>query len=202
MPRTPSRLVVARILDAADTVLDTDGPAGLTAAAVADAAGVSLQTVYNRFGSFEALLDRSATRGFRSLTAALLDLDHRPLGEIDDPLAMLIELWRRYHAFAVARPQLHRFLFDEPQPWRSARAASAESEHVRLVTAVVQRALDAGRLLPGRSEEVTDRLLAAARGAIELEMSRRGRANGGATTGYDAVMATMIRGLRPSAQLR
>ncbi|MGI9157431.1 MAG: TetR/AcrR family transcriptional regulator [Marmoricola sp.] len=59
------------LLDAADRVLVTEGPAGFTLAKAADAAGVSAATLIKRFGSKERLFLRLSQRWVASLDPLL-----------------------------------------------------------------------------------------------------------------------------------
>jgi len=88
------------------------------------------------------------------------------------PLDRLTELFRRMRSFALTDPNRYRFLFETPMPWRSPRTEDAE---------------------------LTLRLLANAHGAIQAELTQRGRR--GQTVDAEATVATMIRGLRPRRTL-
>lgn len=197
MERTPSRQVVTSVVAAAGRVLATAGPEGLSARAVAAEAGISVQTIYNRFGSFDAVLDDLADKGFRDLGKRILDLQLAPLPDAGDPLAVLIEALRRYRSFALEQPRLHRFLFEVELSARTRRTAQ---ETLSVIAVATRNAVDAGLLLPGPPAELSRRLLAATHGSLQLELS--GWAGGAAAGGHDAVVATMVRGLRPGAQLR
>lgn len=200
MRRTPTREVVGRIRSGAATVLATRGAGAVTPEAVATAAGVSKQTVYNRFGGRDALLDDVATAGYRRLSADLVGQPGAGLGSMADPLGMLIEVFRRYRTFALAEPELHRFLFDRaPQSGfvPSKRTDEARREVFAVFVAVTRLAVEAGRLLPGDPSDFARRLLAAASGSVRLESGDDDR-----DAVFEATMATVIRGLRPSDQLR
>jgi AcrR family transcriptional regulator len=71
------------LLDAADAVLLTDGPAQFTLARAADAAGVSAATLVKRFGSKERLFLRLSQRWVASLDEHL----HARAAGHDTPLA-------------------------------------------------------------------------------------------------------------------
>ena len=197
MGRTPSRQVVIRILETSESVLAASGFAAVTPTTVAAAAGVSPQTIYNRFGSMEALFDDLATRGFRSLTEDIVGDPGALVTATGGPLQWPTEVLRRYRRFAMEDPHRHRFLFDGDRPWWSDRTRLVATGPVDALVAVAQRAIEAGVLLPGDPADVANRLLAAAEGAIRLELAGRGSA-----AEFEATVATMIRGLRPSAQVR
>lgn len=197
MTRTSSAETVGNVRAAAARVLARTGYSGLTIRAVAAEAGTSTQSIYNRFGSKQELLDDVAVIGYRRLAERLLDLRGRSLADVADPLTALIEVVRRYGDAARAEPELHRFLFGAPVAGYvlSARAQRARREAIVLIEMVVARAVGEGALLPGEPAEIAGRLLAAVEGSLRLEWT------GFEVTGGAAV-ATMIRGLRPSAQLR
>lgn len=197
MTRTSSSETVPAARAAAAAVLAREGPGGLTIRAVAAEAGIAPQSIYNRFGSRQELLDDVAVIGYRRLIERLLDLRGDSLAEVADPLMALIEVLRRYQAAARAEPELHRFLFRPPADGYvpSTRAQEVRREAIELIETVVARAITGGALLPGEPAETAGRLLAAAEGGLRLEWADL-------EVDGDAAVATMIRGLRPSAQLR
>ena len=199
MVRTPSRQVPERVVAAADRVLRRDGPTGLQVRAIAVEAEVSAQTVYNRFGSIEAVIDDLATVAHRRLQQRLLDLDVRPLTAVGDPLWLIIELLRRYRRFVHTEPHLDRLLFDPPTGLftPSTRTVAAEAETRRLLEVAVAKALEAGLLLPGPADELAWRLWALTSGASRAELVLPGRED----RRFDGALATMVRGLRPRAHL-
>ncbi|MEM9135595.1 MAG: helix-turn-helix domain-containing protein, partial [Actinomycetota bacterium] len=91
MARTPSGELETRILDAAVELLTEVGAGALTQRAVAKAANVSLQSIYNRFGSKHDLLDAVANAGFVELTEALRSEGGIPLASIEDPIDNIVE---------------------------------------------------------------------------------------------------------------
>ena len=70
-PRTDSVALVTKVLDAAEELLEAQGPTALTARAVAATAGVSPQSIGNRFGSLDEVLGDLSARGFRRLIGRL-----------------------------------------------------------------------------------------------------------------------------------
>ena len=200
MNRTRSAELVPVIRKAAHRVLAEAGSAGITIRAVATEANVSPQSLYNRFGNREALLDDVATAGYRALSTTMLGHGHRQLATISDPLLRLTELFRRYRIVALAEPSVHRFLFDEPMPWRSGRTREAAAEPFGLAVAATRMAIDAGLLIPGDAVDLAGRIWACAEGTIRLELASLDRLP--AHPHFEATLATMVRGLRPSAQLR
>lgn len=199
MARTPSRQVPERVVAAAGRVLQRQGPTGLRVRAVAAEAEVSPQSISNRFGSIDAVIDDLATAGHRRLQGRLLDLGLQPLPAVDDPLWLVIELLRRYRRFVHTEPHLDRLLFDPPPGLftPSARTISAAAETRHLLEVAVAKAVAAGRLLPGPADELAWRLWVLTSGAARAEVGFPSRE----TRWFDGALATMVRGLRPRAHL-
>jgi AcrR family transcriptional regulator len=195
MTRTASFDVAPTIVAAGRRVVARSGAQSLTLRDVAAEAEVSPQSLYNRFGTRQALLDDVATDGLRRLIEAIMGADERPLASVGDPLLAIVEVLRRHRRFALAEPRLERFLFDDDvdgfEP--STRTRSRREECLGILAAVTGRAMAAGLLLPGDRDDIAGRLWAVARGALDLGFDDRR---------FEAAVATMIRGLRPSAQLR
>jgi len=64
--------------------------------------------------------------------------------------------------------------------------------------------MEAELLLPGRADEIAWRLWATTRGAVRLELTEPADQTdpSAAKRRFDGTVATMIRGLRPSEQIR
>ena len=69
-----------------------------------------------------------------------------------------------------------------------------------LAVAATRMAIDAGLLIPGDAVDLAGRIWACAEGTIRLELASLDRLP--AHPHFEATLATMVRGLRPSAQLR
>jgi AcrR family transcriptional regulator len=160
-----------------------------------------VQSIYNRFGSFEALLDDLANRGFRDLGQQILDLELAPLPDAGDPLATLVEALNRYRTWALDRPELHRFMFEADLSTRTRQTADRT---VGIIVAAAGNGARAGLLLPEPAPLLANRLLAALHGSLQLELTgwTTDTPPPGVTTGPGDNVATMLRGLTPTAQLR
>ena len=88
-----SRERLRRVLDAADDVLASEGPAAFTTTRVADAAGVSVGSVYRFFPDKEAIVEALAVRywsDFEDLVAGVAEADQtQPL---DDPVGAVLDV--------------------------------------------------------------------------------------------------------------
>lgn len=198
MARTPTHELEGAILAAADAELADVGPAALTLRSVAKRAGVSPQSIYNRFADKHALLDEVCHLGFVRLRAHLLDAEGSPLSAITDPVANLAEGLRRYRGFAVEQPHHYGVMFDAPIPDFSIsdRTIGTAFESLRVLIDAVADAVDLGALAPIDPLVGAQRIWAAAHGVLRFERHDVGFVEDWAIH-YDATVATMLRGLAP-----
>src|SRR5262245_10123100 len=96
--RTASHQVSAALLNAAETVLDRDGTAGVTVRSVAHEAAVSPMSVYNRFESKEGLIVALAMRALEQLAGAIDE------PEDVEPVERFRRACRSYRDFALRHP--------------------------------------------------------------------------------------------------
>ena len=145
------------ILDAALTVLEAQGPGGLTTRAVCEAAGVKSPTLYHYFGDKDGL-ERAVVR--RGLADFMRRKQHSPA--VDDPMDQLRAGWDVALEFALKRPALFSLLSlhvrTEPE---------LVAEAYALMQSRVQRLVDMGRLL-GPIDAAARAVWAASQGAIAL----------------------------------
>lgn len=135
------------LLSAAASLLEREGPDGVTTRAVCAAANVRAPTLYHHFGDKNGLLDALVAEG---IEAFLKRKQSSP--ETHDARADLVFGWEAFIEFALERPQLFRLITqrvgDNPQildaamATTTARLARLASED-RLVTdvAVARRCL-------------------------------------------------------------
>src|SRR5690349_8759776 len=119
--RTPSAAVEGSLLDAAERLLERDGPDALTVRGIAAEAGVAPMGVYNRFGSKDGVLDALFIRGFDEFEVALRAVDE------PDPRRALIAAGVAYRRFAKEHPQLYGLMFEN----RSATFVPSEAAYER-----------------------------------------------------------------------
>jgi AcrR family transcriptional regulator len=99
-----------RMLDAALALLDRDGMAGATIAAISRESGVSNGALYHRFGDRRGLLLATHDRFLSRLEADWLTAS-APIWAIDDPAVLLTELVERYlQVFTEHRRTFRAFL--------------------------------------------------------------------------------------------
>lgn len=105
--RTPA--LRQRIRAEALALLESNGPAGLRARAVAEAAGTSTAAVYELFGDKSGLIRSLYDEGFDQLRAEL-----EALPSSGDPAEDLRALFQGTRHFARTRPELFEVMFARP----------------------------------------------------------------------------------------
>ena len=131
-----SRATVDTILAATARVLVKKGFDGLTTNAVAEAAGVSIGSLYQYFPSKEALVAALIEQHIEEMNSAIL---HELTRVAQLPMAQavraVIELTIRAHS---VEPELHRVLTEQvPRVGRLARLAEADSICRRMVSGIL-----------------------------------------------------------------
>jgi AcrR family transcriptional regulator len=168
--RTPSAAVESSLLDAAEALLERDGPEALTVRGIAAEAGVAPMGVYNRFGSKDGVLDALFIRGFDEFEAALRAVDE------PDPKRALIAAGVAYRRFAQDHPQMYGLMFEN----RSATFVPSEAAHERAAATFqhlvrhVEAAMRARVIRKGDPIEVAQRLWSACHGVVSLELRGMG----------------------------
>jgi AcrR family transcriptional regulator len=109
--RVHDQLTAAALLDAAETIVDEQGPGSLTVRGVAQAVGATTRSVYTTYGSKEGLLVALGSRAFDMLGSAV-----RALPTTDDPVGDLIRAATTgFRGFARGHPAL--FQLGIEQTW-------------------------------------------------------------------------------------
>lgn len=139
-PRLRSRLVAA-----ARSLLDEEGPAALTARAVAQRAGVTEATVFNNFGARHGLLLALVREGIPEYGDFVAQVEHGPQTSID---AWLIGVFHAAWAFMRATMPLtgHQVLSRRGEPQDAPPSPFFDAHQV--LTAQLTRLLGEGRLTP------------------------------------------------------
>ncbi len=136
------------VLDAAEKIVDEQGPRALTARNVAGAVGYTPGTIYNLFSSLDDLVVH--------LNGATLDRLYDVLVRVKlsgDPEIDLGNLLKAYVGFLEAHPNLWNLLFDHRLP-DGVELPDWYPKKVDRVFAVAEDAL-AGLFGPGQGEEKT-----------------------------------------------
>ncbi len=196
--RTPSADVRQALVDAAVSVLERDGYAGLTVRAVAVEAGVAPMGVYNHFAGKPGLVAAVLGRGFDGLTAAVTP----PVGlAAGDRLRACGIGYRR---FALANPVTYTLMFGRPPEPGQAAAGSESSAHRAARAAAAFQALVTeveigqrhGSLAAGDPPAMAQAIWAAVHGAVSLELAGTARIPDLKDT-YTRVLEMIERGLAP-----
>ncbi|PQA78666.1 TetR/AcrR family transcriptional regulator [Rhodoferax sp. TS-BS-61-7] len=145
------------ILDAAEALLETHGPAGLTTRAVCEAAGIKAPTLYHYFGDKSGLERALIQRGLDEF----MQRKRAPHASAD-PLEQLRFGWDIALEFALKRPTLYALIAQHAltQPTLIADAHA-------LMQARVQRLVDLGRF-QGPTEDAARAVWAASQGVLSL----------------------------------
>jgi len=154
------------LLAAAHDLLATEGAGALTVRRIATAAGMSTMNVYSRFGGKDGVLDELFTDGFRRLS------DHMSATpQTDDPMADLRTCGAAYRQFARENPTYYSLMFDRVAPDFLPSEIARENALKTLgqLARRVQRAMDAGALMPGDAFQVATGLWACEHGLVSLE---------------------------------
>lgn len=163
-----------RLVAAALSVLESDGPAAIQARTLASAIGASTMAVYTHFGGMPKLIEAVTDEGFARFAAYV-----RRVPRTDDPVADLMAQGLAYGEFAMRNPQLYRLLFgladlgrvqkrsSDATPWDLTEALDALS----LPVSAVERVIEAGRIRPQDPASVANQILSATHGFVLLAMS-------------------------------
>ena len=156
----------ARILEAAEALLEERGIDGIQVREVAERAKTSTMGVYSRFGGKSGLLDRLYVRGFERLREAATPIQGR--GEPGEELERMAEAYRGH---AHQWPRHYDLMFGRGVPGFEPSAEARETALAGFQVWVdsVKRATDAG-LLSGPPEENAFRLWALNHGYVSLEL--------------------------------
>lgn len=133
------------VLSAAETLVRDNGPAGLTARALARAIGYTPGTIYLLFHNLDDVI--------LHVNARTLDRLHTPMAEAADsrtrPLQQLKKVARAYVDFAAADPNLWRLCFEHRLPEDMAGPAWLD-ERIQGLVAIVMQPLRAA--VPGADQ--------------------------------------------------
>lgn len=133
----------AALLDAATSVLISQGAAALTVRRIATEAGMSTMNVYSRFGGKDGVIDELVADGFAKLAEAM-----RATPLSGNPVADLWECGKAYRAFALEHRAYYTVMFQNAvpdfHPSQDARAAATAA--LEVLAERLQSAMDAGVL--------------------------------------------------------
>lgn len=163
-----------RLVAAALTVLERDGPRALQARRLASEVGASTMAIYTHFGGMPKLIEAMTREGLSRFAEHV-----RRVPQTDDPMADLIAGGLAYGEFALRNPQLYRLLFgltelaradQEPEAaaiWELAEGVDALS----VLVGAVERAIDAGRIRRQDATSAATQILCTTHGFVLLMMT-------------------------------
>lgn len=190
--RTASDQVSAALLDAAETVLDRDGAAGVTVRAVAQEAGVAPMGIYNRFDGKDGLLDALAVRAFDALALAIA-VDAGP-----PPADRLRHACRGYRAFALSHPAQYALMFATGSP-AAPRDSPVRARGRRVFDTLVGMVGDVTDPLGSSSapdlDDTSQAVWYAIHGAVTIEIAEVGQTADAATT-FERTLDLMVAALQ------
>ena len=166
--RTPSAEVMGLLLDAAEAILEAEGPDALSVRRIAADAGVAPMGVYNHFDSKAGIIDALFARSFDRLARSMASLS-----EIPDPLEALLVGSERDRALALSHPAAYELMFQrsvkgfEPSPAAKEVALGSLAQ----LLAAVERAIGSGALAPNDPMMVTQMIWASCHGWVTLELN-------------------------------
>lgn len=163
--RTASEQVSVALLNAAEAVLDRSGTAGVTIRAVAAEATVAPMSVYNRFGSKDALLSALAMRALDELGAVI----DTPASV--EPAERLRRACRSYRGYALAHPARYLLIFAVGSPLEDQTSPAAV--HGRVVFDVLVELIRAVMVGEQAAEpiEAAQGVWAAVHGAVTIDIA-------------------------------
>ena len=188
--RTASTDVRAALVNAAERLLEAEGPDALAVRRIALEAGVAPMGVYNHFGSKQGIVDELFQRGFDTLRDTFADIDRT------DARAALVESGLQYRALALRRPRTYGVMFDravadyEPSP---AAREHAQASFAELV-ALVQHGMDEGVIRADDATDAAQQMWSACHGAVSLELRGLGFVDD-RDAHHRRLVETMLRGL-------
>ncbi len=167
-PRRTDPELATALLEAAASLLATEGTAGLTTRRLAAAVGASTTVVYTYFGGMDNLIRAMVHEGFTRL--------HRRMATVQsstDPVADIMALGYAYRANALQYPQLYLVMFGSAALGGFA-LAEGDRQHGRYtlepLAEAVSRAIDHGRFRTGDALLAAQNMWIALHGLVTLEL--------------------------------
>ncbi len=199
MPRPKQRTpeLRDRVLSSALELLASDGVAGFTARAVANAARTSTPAVYELFGDKRGLVRELYFAGFRALHARL-----ETLATSGDARADLVATLALYRAFIRENPVLAELMLSRPfsdfDPSEDERKASGAVRAA--IVERVRRCVEAG-VLDGEETDLAHAIVALVQGLALAENARRlGTSATSVERRWQLALDALLAGLAPAGE--
>jgi TetR/AcrR family transcriptional regulator len=149
------------IVEAAEAIFAESGVDGAKMEEIAEAAGLSLGTVYSVLQGKAGIIDALHEARLRDLLAAAVDA----VRDLDEPLEMLIAGVRAYVEYFLAHPDYLRMYLAEGSSWglpmagRSIRAKAWEEGHT-MQARLFRRGIETGVFHPGDPDRMARTMVA------------------------------------------
>lgn len=184
--------VGSTLLEAANDLLATEGPAALTVRRIAAAAGVSTMNVYSRFGGKDGVVEHLFVEGFRRLGEAMNAAE-----ATDDSVADLRVCGLAYRQFAVDHQTLYSVMFERVVPdfEPSIEAKVLAGSTLELLAKRLERAMSAGALRSADPLQTAALVWATCHGLVSLEMKSVSPMATDWRAVYDDALDMIVRGL-------
>ena len=164
------RQIRRNIREAAARLHKDNGLSNISVRAVAQEAGVSVGTVYSRFGSLSELMQSLWRRPARKLVQRLTHL----ADEISDPVEQLRAYLTAYVQFSIAEPEVFRaaFLFVRPESAEPPPQVALKNDRFfQLYRTTIREGQRSGVFRDGDLDELTQLLLSAIHGSVALPIN-------------------------------
>lgn len=184
-----------RIRDAAAALYRAEGLGAITARAIAQAAEVSVGTIYAHFGDLATLMQSLWTGKVAQQFARFRDIARRH----PDPLERLEALLQDYLRFGLENASLYRnaFLFVRPESHAKPDAEPlSRVEFPALLIAAIAEGQTAGRIIEGQPECLAQILWSGLHGCLALPANIDRVAFTPPAQIAGAMVAALMRGLR------
>jgi len=169
--RAPSQRPLDRqgeaLLDAAGTLLATEGPEALTVRRIAATAGCSTMGLYTRFGSKDGVVEHLFVDGFERLQRAMAAAP-----TTDDALHDLETLGHTYRQWALENATSYgvMFLRTVPDYMASPEAQAIAIATFEVLVAAVRRAQEQGHFPDADPADIAHVLWATSHGHVSLQL--------------------------------
>jgi AcrR family transcriptional regulator len=157
------------LVDAASSILASEGANALTVRRIASEAGVSTMNVYSRFGGKDGVVEQLYLQGFGLLAQAMTDIE-----TTDDPLADLDKCSLAYRRFALEHSTLYEVMFMHSVPDYEPTPSARDAGRATLVQLAerLERAMDSGQLRRIEPYQAAAIVWSACHGVVSLEIKQ------------------------------
>jgi AcrR family transcriptional regulator len=190
--RTPSQRIGPAVVAAALSILEREGPDGLTVRAIAKKAKVAPMTIYNHFNGKNGLLEIIWTEGFETLQEALS-------AQGNDPPHDLFVSALAYRTFALEHRAhytvmfIHHFEGFQPSPG----ATQLAGQTFQILVQHVQRCQSVGLFEGYSAANAAQMMWSACHGYVSLEINSVNFSSDSEGT-FRSLITGLLRGLGPS----